>query len=75
MDDREKLNEIFREVSAVEEPITEEMDLQMDLGWDSLRMVEVIVKIEETFDREFDESDLNPDQLQTVGDMYRLLEI
>lgn len=75
MDDREKLNEIFREVSAVEEPITEEMDLQMDLGWDSLRMVEVIVKIEEAFDREFDESDLNPDQLQTVGDMYRLLEI
>ena len=75
MDDREKANEIFREVSAIEEPITEEMDLQTDLGWDSLRMVEVIVKLEEAFDREFDESDLNPDLLQTVGDMYRLLAI
>lgn len=56
------------------ETITSEMDLKGDLGFDSLSLVELIVDLEERFDIEIDESDLNPATLETVGQIYSLVE-
>lgn len=48
--------------------------LGKDLGFDSLRMVELIIALEEEFGIEFCEDDLDPSQLQTVEDLYELTE-
>lgn len=48
--------------------------LREDLGFDSLRMVELIVALEEEFGIQFCEDDLDPAQLLTVEDLYVLTE-
>lgn len=75
MDDRKKVRQIFREMSAADIEVQDSMDLQLDLGFDSLRLVEAIIELENAFDIEFSESDLNPDNLCTVCDIYRILNI
>lgn len=47
--------------------------LIQDLGMDSLRMVMLLVTIEDTFDIELDESDMNPFSLITVQDVVNLV--
>ena len=44
-----------------------------DLSLDSLRMVVLLVNIEDTFGIELDESDLDPFMLITVGDVVELV--
>ena len=44
-----------------------------DLSMDSLRMVMLLVMLEDTFDIELDESDMNPFELQTVEDVIELV--
>ena len=75
MNERERADAILKQMCAAEISSKEETDLQQELGFDSLRMVEVIVRMEELFDCELSESDLDPDQLKTVGDLYRILRI
>jgi acyl carrier protein len=41
-------------------------------GWDSLKMVRLVVRIEETIKRELNEAEL--ERLCTVGDVARLLQ-
>lgn len=48
--------------------------LTEDLAMDSLRMVMLLVMIEDTFHIELDESDMNPFLLLTVLDVIRLVE-
>lgn len=43
-----------------------------DLSMDSLRMVMLLVMLEDTFDIELDESDMNPFVLSTVDDVIAL---
>ncbi len=45
-----------------------------DVGMDSLRMVTLIVTIEEEFNIELNESDMNPYDLKTVSDIVKLVE-
>ena len=47
--------------------------LIQDLGMDSLRMVMLLVTIEDTFDIELDESDMNPFSLITVQNVVDLV--
>ncbi len=47
--------------------------LIQDLGMDSLLMVMLLVTIEDTFDIELDESDMNPFSLITVQDVVNLV--
>lgn len=75
MDDREKVRQIFKEMSAANIEVEENTDLKLELGFDSLRLVEAIVELENTFGIEFSESDLDPDKLCTVNDIYRILNI
>ena len=51
-----------------------ESRLQDDLGLDSLLMVTMLVVLEETFDVQLDESDMNPFDLVTVSDVIALAE-
>jgi acyl carrier protein len=47
-------------------------DLRKDLGLDSLAMIELLFKIEETFDLEIPNDDLS--QITTVGDVVTYVE-
>ena len=66
------VNEILKEKSFCEN-ITAELKLHEDLGLDSLNMVELMVELEERFNIEIDESDLDPAALQTVEQVYALV--
>lgn len=67
------VNEILKEKSFCED-ITPELKLNEDLGLDSLNMVELMVELEERFNIEIDESDLDPAELQTVSQIYALVK-
>ena len=67
------VNEILKEKSFCDD-ITAELKLNEDLGLDSLNMVELIVELEERFNIQIDESDLDPAALQTVEQIYALVE-
>lgn len=70
---KEKVNEILKEKSFCDE-ITSELKLREDLGLDSLNMVELMVELEDKFNIEIEESDLDPAALQTVSRIYDLVE-
>lgn len=69
---KETVNEILREKSFWED-ITSELKLNEDLGLDSLNLVELMVELEDKFNIEIDESDLDPAALQTVDQIYALV--
>ena len=50
------------------------MTLAEDLGFDSLKLVMLLVLIEDTFDIELDESDMNPFELLCVEDVVQLVK-
>ncbi len=56
-------------------PVEEETQLlTADLGLDSLNLVMLLLDLEETFQFHLEESDMNPFELNTVGDVIRLAE-
>ncbi len=56
-------------------PVTDRsLTLVGDLALDSLRMVMLLVTLEDTFEIELDESDMNPFALVTVQDVVELAE-
>lgn len=67
------INKILKEKSFCEN-IKPEFRLHDDLGLDSLRMVELMVELEEQFNIVIDETDLDPAELQTVDQIYALVE-
>lgn len=69
---REQVIEILGDICAT--TVTDETaTLQNDLQMDSLRMVMLLVMIEDTFEIELDESDMNPFALVTVQDVIDLV--
>ena len=69
----EAINVVLLANSFYEGVITKNLSLADDMGIDSLRMVELIVALEERFNITFKESDLDPDIINTVGDLYSLV--
>lgn len=69
----ERINEILMEMSFSRRPPQKEDTLKEDLGLDSLKMAELIVALEEEFDIEFSDSDLDPNALETAGSLYTLI--
>ena len=64
--------EVLEELCLAE--ITElSQTLLGDLAMDSLRMVMLLVSLEDTFGIELDESDMNPFALVTVADVVKLV--
>ncbi|MBQ8189898.1 MAG: acyl carrier protein [Lachnospiraceae bacterium] len=67
----DKVVEILKELSGMEEMKPTD-GLQSDLGLDSLMMVTLLVELEEALGIELDEADMNPFDLNTVGDVVAL---
>lgn len=70
----EIINGILIESSFYDGEISKSMKLSDELGIDSLRMVEIIVALEERFNITITETDMDPDLLKTVGDVYTLVD-
>ena len=69
----DKIIEILKELSGLDE-IKSEANLKSDLALDSFSMVALLIAIENAFQIELDESDLNPYQLITVQDTVDLVK-
>lgn len=69
----DKIIEILKELSGLDE-IKLEANLKSDLALDSFSMVALLIAIENAFQFELDESDLNPYQLITVQDTVDLVK-
>ena len=69
----DKIIEILKELSGLEE-VKEKEHLRNDLALDSFHMVTLMIAIEDVFQIELEESDLNPFQLNTVQDVVNLVE-
>lgn len=70
---RKQISEIVREGCALAEEVTEASSLR-ELSLDSLAFVEIIVKLEEDFDVEFDLEELSLDAWETVGELIASVE-
>ena len=70
----DKINKEIKKLvnDCVEEKINEETDL-IQLGIDSLMTVELVLGLEEAFDIEFDDSDLEMENLKSVRDIVTLV--
>lgn len=73
MEIKSKVYEIISEICGKDE-IELKDSLKGDLGFDSLRMVTLLLKIEERFNIELEETDMNPFDLKTVEDVWALAE-
>lgn len=69
----ERVKSILWELSG-EEDVENEATLQEDLAMDSLSMVSLLIEIEEIFEIELNESDMNPFALSTVQNVVDLVE-
>lgn len=73
------LSELGR-VIRLNSPNTEGLDignetlLREELGLDSLRLVQILVALESTFDFEFEVEDLDPRAFAKIGDLVDLTE-
>jgi acyl carrier protein len=65
-----KIIEILTELGV--ESITPESELRDGLGLDSLQMVNLLIALEEIFDIELEETDIDPASLLTVEDVISL---
>lgn len=69
----ENVVEILKELSGCEN-ISPEDHLENDLGLDSLDLVTLLVSIEDEFEIELDESDMNPFDFETVQNVIKIIE-
>ncbi|HBR32184.1 MAG TPA: acyl carrier protein [Clostridiales bacterium] len=67
-----KINDILMEVAFMDE-VLPNADLKDDLGIDSLRIIELIIALEDEFEITLLENDLNPDKIRVVKDLYDLI--
>lgn len=69
----EKVKEILCEqLDVEEEKVTLEASLTDDLGADSLDLVDLVMSLEEEFDVEFPDEDV--ENVKTVGDIVKYVE-
>ena len=71
--DTDKINIIIEETSPIGGEIHKNSKLKDDLGIDSMRLVELLVTLEEEFSMEFALSDLNVKKFTVVNDVYKLV--
>lgn len=70
----DKLVEIIYTLIPCDFIVDENTLLAKDLGYDSLKMVELIFEIEKHYGIEFSDNDLDITKIKTVGDLRRLLQ-
>lgn len=67
----EKINQVIFQLSPIK-IINKDMNIRVDLGFDSLSIVTLIVSIENALEITIDESQLDPDDFNRVEDLYNL---
>lgn len=72
-DFEKKALEILSTMTVIRDNISEEDSLS-SLGIDSLKMVELILSLEDMFNIRFEDSEMNPKFLVSVNDVFLLLE-
>ena len=73
MDVFEKVKKILcNQLDLEEEQVTEEAEVIEDLGADSLDIVDLVMTLEEEFDTEIPDEDI--ENLKTVGDIVKYIE-
>ena len=73
MDVFEKVKKILcDQLDLEEEQVTEEAEVIEDLGADSLDIVDLVMTLEEEFDTEIPDEDI--ENLKTVGDIAKYIE-
>ena len=71
--DFQKMCEVISETVGCDlEKVTREAKLEEDLGADSLAAMELVMALEEAFEVEIDDAEL--DQFKTVGDLADYIE-
>ena len=68
----ERVADLLQKLSGCEN-IRADASLQNDLGMDSLAMVTLLIQLEDTFQIELKETDMNPLDLNTVSDIVELI--
>ena len=63
---------IAEQFNIDEDDLTEDMNFQDDLNADSIELVELVMTIEEEFETEVSEEDL--ERLKTIGDVIEYVE-
>ena len=63
---------IVEQFNFDKEDLTEDMNFQDDLNADSIELVELVMTIEEEFETEVSEEDL--EKLKTIGDVIEYVE-
>ena len=69
----EKVKEIIAEFSPLSLEEINNSDSLSDIGIDSLSIVEIVIKLEDTFEIEFDDSKLNFNRLTTVQEIIKFI--
>ena len=69
----ERVDNIITEVSPIGGELNEKSKLKKDLGIDSLKLVEMLIALEEEFSIEFTLSDLDVNKFAVVNDVYKLI--
>lgn len=69
---KEVITKRISEAATVTEQI-EKTDLLKDVGIDSLKLVELVISLEEDFNLRFTNSDLEPTKISTVQDIHDLV--
>ena len=69
----ERTINVLVELSGMQD-ITKSTVIKNDLGLDSLKLVIMLLNIEEEFSIELDESDMNPYDYETVEDIINLVK-
>lgn len=73
MEIKEKIKNLLAELSG-QEVFDNDAKLQENLALDSLAMVTMLVQIEDVFEIQLDETDMNPFDLITVQNVIDLVE-
>lgn len=72
MNTAKEVMEIIKELSGID-TFTAESSLKEDLSLDSLKMVILLIELEDRCHIEFAESDMNPFDLTTVDDVINMV--
>lgn len=70
---KKSIDQCIISIATISENI-EKNDNIKDIGIDSLRLVELILTLEETFNLQFSNQELEPASIVTVDDIYNLVE-
>ena len=74
MNHKDKVLNIISELSVLSENEINLEDKFADIGIDSLKMVELIISLEDGLNIKFDDGELNPNNLTSVKNIMELTE-